>query len=555
MRIKKLACMVSIAVLMACSNEPKAEVAKAESPTKVATTDQVDQSYQQLDDFFNALAAEDRVLGSFAIYQDGKEAFDKAYIIEDDKVTETKDSYRYKIGSISKTFTSTLVFQVIEEGKLSLDTKLSEYFPEIQNAEKITIKMMLNHHSGIFNYTNHDEFQTYYQEPQTNAQMVARIKTYEPAFEPGEKGEYSNSNYLLLGYILEAISGKDYGQLIAEKIVQPLGLKETYLESVTEPEKNEVFSYMNRKGWEKIPQWEMSSADAAGAIVSSTHDLNVFYKGLFDGKLISESSLKTMITEEDNMGHGIFKREVDLGDKEAIGYWHNGRIENFSSGMMYFPEQKIGIAALMNGVGYDGAKIFRTLIRAAFGKSVEIPEFKTIEVSEDQLKAYVGEYASDTHPLGIKVMIQDGALYAQADGQGAFPLTPIDDHVFEFSAASIEMTFDPENKQFVIKQGGRADIFIDKKVKKEPPKVSVDSKTLESYVGLYKADDFPLDIEVMVKDGELKAQATGQPAFPLTPVSDTEFKFSLADIVIKFDAEKKQLAITQRGKTNIMIKE
>ncbi len=555
MKMKQLAGLISIAVLMACTNEPKAEVIESEVKVDKSVTESVTKSYKKLDDYFNALAAEDRVLGSFAVYENGKEVFDKAYIFKGDKVIETQDSYRYKIGSISKTFTSTLVFQMIEDGKLSLDTKLSKFFPEIKNADNITVKMMLNHHSGIFNYTNHDEFQTYYQEPQKNADMVARIKTYEPAFEPGEKGEYSNSNYLLLGYILEAISGKDYGELIAEKIAEPLGLHETYLESVTEPEKNEVFSYINREGWEQIPQWEMSSADAAGAIVSSTHDLNLFYKGLFDGKLISESSLETMITEEDNMGHGIFKREVDLGDEEAIGYWHNGRIENFSSGMVYFPEQKIGIAALINGTGYDGVKIFRTLTRSAFGKSIEIPEFKTVEVSEDQLKAYEGEFASDTHPLGIKVMIKDGVLHAQADGQGAFPLTPIDEHKFEFTAASIEMTFDPENKQFVIRQGGRADIFIDKTVKKAAPKNKIDEAVLKSYEGLYSADDFPLDIEVKVKDGDLFAQATGQSAFPLTPVSDDEFKFDLAGIVIKFDSAKNQLEITQRGHTTVMTKE
>ncbi len=552
MKIKMITIAVVAGVVMSCQAENDIQKETVASITSSVNQDSHD--FSKLDKYFATLADKEKVLGSFAIYKNGKEIFDKAYIVNGDKYQETDDTYRYKIGSISKTFTSTLVFQLIDEGKLRLDTKLAKYFPEIKNSEDITIKMMLNHHSGIFNYTSHEDFFSYYQEPQTADSMVKRIAELEPAFKPGEKGDYSNSNYLLLGYILESITGKDYGTLVKEKIANPLGLKETYLEEVTEPEKNEVFAFVRDDGWHKFPQWEMSTADAAGAIVSTTHDLNVFFKAIFDGELLSKESFETMIETEDTYGHGIFKREVEYDGKEYVGYWHNGRIERFSSGMMYFPEEKIGIAGLMNADVYDGSKVFKTVRKAAFGQDFEIPEFKDIQLTKEQLEVYVGEYSSDTHPLGIKVMVEGSTLKAQADGQGSFPLTAIDDDTFEFAGAGIEIKFDPDKKQFVIKQGGRADVFTQKSNVKEVTEKKISETILSKYVGVYKSDDFPLDIEIKLEDGNLKAQATGQPAFPLTPETERKFKFELADIVIEFEPNKDQLIITQRGKANIMKK-
>ncbi len=547
--------LLSILLMASLSSISVAEEnSTAAASDKQSSINTMTNNYEQLDKYFAALAEKEKVLGSFAIYKGGKNVYSKNYLAVDGKVKEEELGHRYKIGSITKTFTATLVLQLIEEGKLTLDTKLAKFFPEIKNADKITIEMMLNHHSGIFNYTNHEEFLNYYQQTQSNKEMVERIKTYEPVFEPGERGEYSNSNYLLLGYILEVITGKDYGVLVAEKIAKPLNLKATYLEEKTEPENNEVFSYQRSGSLVATEQWNMSTADAAGAIVSTTHDLNLFFKGLFEGKLISKDLLNKMIDVKDTYGYGIFKRTIELDDKEYVGYWHNGRIERFSSGMMYFPEQKIGVASLLNADLYDGSKIFRTMTNAAFSHQVVIPEFKVLKLTEKELKQYIGDYSSDTHPLGIKVMLDGEQLKAQADGQGAFPLTAIDKDKFEFEAAGIEMEFDPSSKEFLIKQGGRVDIFVEKSKKSAEKKIKVSEDILKSYVGLYKSDDFPLDIEVLITDGKFQAQATGQSAFPLTAVSETEFTFSLAGISIKFDAEKRQLAITQHGNTNIMTK-
>jgi CubicO group peptidase (beta-lactamase class C family) len=157
----------------------------------------------KMDKFFDGLSANNKGMGSLTIAKDGKIIYsravgishigDKGYVPADVKT-------KYRIGSITKMFTATLVFQLVEEGKLKLDDTLDKFFPEIPNAKKITIAQMLNHHSGIHNFTSDTQyFRSYYRRPQTHEQMLAVIAKTTPDFEPGTKAAYSNSNYVLLG--------------------------------------------------------------------------------------------------------------------------------------------------------------------------------------------------------------------------------------------------------------------------------------------------------------------------------------------------------------------
>lgn len=562
MKIKLIAMLMVTCFIGSCESEQKNSNAN-DTKKNIVTTNGLDSDfkseaakvdYSKLDKYLKVLQSNNRMAGSLAIYKNDQLDYKKALIVKGNELVDSEEDYKYKIGSISKTFTSVLVFQLIEEGKLSLETQLATYFPKVKNAEKISIKQLLNHHSGISNYTDTEEFTNYYDKFQTNDKMVARIEQLPVAFEPGEKGEYSNSNFLLLGYIIEKITNKDYGEVIEEKIAKPLNLQSTYLEEITESEKNEVFSYNYNDTWTKFPQWNMSTADAAGALVSTTKDLNVFFKALFDGELLSEESLALMIKEKDNFGHGIFSREFEFEGNKYIGYWHNGRIENFSSYMIYFPEVKTGIAIFLNALGFDGAKLGKDIMTAAFGGDITIPDFKVTELSIEQLEKFVGVYSSETHSLGIKILINDGKLFAQADGQGAFPLSALTEDSFEYPAAGITIKFDAPENMFSIKQGGRADVFVETS-SEDMPSVVVDNTILQNYIGTYASDNFPLDIVISVKDNKLFAQGTGQSPFPLTPVDEANFKFDLAGIKISFDSKNKQLTMIQGGNETVMTKQ
>jgi D-alanyl-D-alanine carboxypeptidase len=160
-------------------------------------------------------------------------------------------------------FTGTLVMQLVEEGKLTLETTLDKFYPEIQNAPKITIGMMLTHHSGLHNFTSDPVYMTYMLSPQTHQQMVARMALMKPDFEPGSKGQYSNTNFVLLSYIIEKITNKSYPELVKERIINKIGLKDTYYGVKTNTGNNEALSYMYDGKWKKFVETDMSIPSGA----------------------------------------------------------------------------------------------------------------------------------------------------------------------------------------------------------------------------------------------------------------------------------------------------
>ncbi|WP_417445469.1 serine hydrolase domain-containing protein [Kangiella sp.] len=517
-----------------------------------------EQSEQQLDHFFHRLAGENRFLGTAVIYQDTTPVYQ--ITIQPSKKakkgwrTSVDHDLKYKIGSISKTYAATIIFQLIEEGKITLDTKLSKFYPKVKNADKITIKHLLNHQSGIFNYTGEPDFINYVFLPKDKDFLVKRIESFDSVFEPGEKAEYSNSGYLLLGFIAEDIENKSYAKIVEERISQPYDLNDTYYGSTINNKNGEVDSFEYKGKWGKMAQWNMNIPGAAGALVSNADDLNKFFNLLFDGTIISEQSLQTMTSMDMKYGLGIFETSYGEEDNKLKGYWHNGGIEAFRTHLAHYPDKDLTVVLLSNGLRYDMREIYEAMLDAYHGKTVEEPEFgEPIDLTEDQLAPLVGNYSSDTFPLDIKLSVKDGQLYAQATGQGEFPLTAYPDDKFEYIEAGIEMRFDRDIDQFVLIQGGQGYAFTKEGAKKHKG-FEVPETVLEQYVGVYGADDFPLDLEISTKEGNLYGQATGQPEFPLTAESESRFRFKLAGIVINFEADKNQLTITQHGKDTVLTK-
>ena len=201
----------------------------------------------KLDQFFDALSANNKGMGSMAIAKDGNIIYsravgishigDKGYVSADAKT-------KYRIGSITKMFTATMIFQLVEEGKLKLDDTLDKFFPEIPNAKKITLAQMLNHHSGIHNFTDDAQhYLSYSRRPQTHEQILAIIAKTTPDFEPGAKADYSNSNYVLLGYIVEKVTKKSYKDALNERITAKINLTDTYYGGKINGANNESVSF------------------------------------------------------------------------------------------------------------------------------------------------------------------------------------------------------------------------------------------------------------------------------------------------------------------------
>jgi D-alanyl-D-alanine carboxypeptidase len=412
---------------------------------------------EKLGNYFDSLFVHHKVMGSFAIAEDNRPTFIKVVGFSDvEKKQKANVETQYRIGSISKMFTAVLMMKAVEEKKISLDKKLSDFYPEIPNADKITIENLLQHRTGIHNLTNEAEYWQYNTKPQTESSLVNIIKKYKSDFEPGSKYEYSNSNYILLGFILEKIYKKTYAELIKSKITKPLKLTLTEVGGKIDTSKNQAKSYEFTNGkYELSSETDMTIPIGAGNIISTPRDLLNFILGLEQGKLVKKESLEKMKNFVDDYGYGLLKVPFD----KHWGFGHTGGIDKFSSALFYFPDLKVAVAFSTNQSDMDTNEISIKMIETAIGKDFEIPSFKTMEIPENELQKYAGTYSSPDIPLKINIFIKDKKLMAQATGQGAFPLEATSNTRFKFDTAGIIVEFFPAKNQFIIMQGGTKNTF------------------------------------------------------------------------------------------------
>ncbi|MCX8490061.1 MAG: serine hydrolase [Cyclobacteriaceae bacterium] len=419
----------------------------------------------KLDSLFSVLAANDRAMGSVAISKNKKVLYSRAIgfssVEAGPKIVATEKT-KYRIGSITKTFTTVLIFQLIEEGKLSLTTTLDKYFPAVQNAKTITISNLLNHRSGIHNFTDDPDYLTWMTMPKSKMEMIAIIAKNKPNFVPDTKAQYSNSNFVLLGFIVEQLRKKSYAQILSDRIVKKVGLTDTYFGKATDLKDNECFSYQwSNNEWKKESETDMSIPHGAGAIVSTPTDLVMFMEALFAGKLVSQSSLLTMKTIVDGYGMGLF--QVPFGSKRAFA--HTGGIDGFSSNTAYFPEDSLAIAYCTNGQRYPMNDILIGMLSLYYNRAYSIPNFSApiFLIKASELDQYIGVYSSAQLPLKITITKKDAALTAQATGQASFPLDPVERDKFKFDRAGVILEFTPATGEMILKQGGGVFKFIREK--------------------------------------------------------------------------------------------
>lgn len=273
-----------------------------------------------------------------------------------------------RVGSTVKTFTATTILLLQEEGLLRMDDPIADYLSAkdlegIENAGEATICQLLQHSSGIYNYIQNLHFQTASLNDLTKTWSPAELLSYargeKAYFLPGTDVLYSNTNYILLGMIIEKVAGKPFYQVFEEKIFGPLSLRYTSF-AATDPVPDgiirgyvDLYSNFNLMEATYYSGWDYYTAD--GGLISNAYDLNVFLTNLFEGNLLSEVSLSEMKnwmgpTEgsgdgfETSYGLGIFKIETDFGE----AYLHSGDAIGYYASMVYFPEQGVTITWAVN---------------------------------------------------------------------------------------------------------------------------------------------------------------------------------------------------------------
>ncbi|MDO9510372.1 MAG: serine hydrolase domain-containing protein [Bacteroidales bacterium] len=413
----------------------------------------------RLDSLFQLLANNDKAMASVCIYHDGNEVYSKSigYSSVSDRKANSPET-RFRIGSISKSFTSVMIMQLLDEGLLKLETPLSDFFPQITNSKSIQIRHLVTHSSGIGSFTDDPEYLNYLTQKKTRKELLDIITAQEEVFKPGEKVSYSNSNFVLLAFIIENLTSSTYDEQLNKRIIKSLDLSRTSGGDKINPQNNEALSYkFDGKAWILESETDMSIPVGAGSVVSTPKDLCQFMTALFDGKLVSDSSLNRMTEAKEKFGIGLMR--FPFGNRKAYG--HTGGIDGFSSVVSYFPAEKVTVAFTSNGLSMAMNDILIGVLSIYFNEKYDFPDYskKAVVVDLELLKSYDGIYASAQIPLKLTMAVNDGVLMAQGTGQPAFPLTGISNTEFHFAPAGVVILFDetkPGTKcpGIVLKQGG-----------------------------------------------------------------------------------------------------
>jgi D-alanyl-D-alanine carboxypeptidase len=417
----------------------------------------------KLDSFFTALSVNNRIMGSFAVSKNEKIVYQKSIgyrSFSPDSILASSAT-QYRIGSITKVFTATMIFQLIDEGKLSLDTKLLKYFPLMPNSERITISDLLSHTSGLMDYVNDLADKSWITIPHTKAELLDTIAKRKVHFEPGSKQQYSNSGYLLLAYIVEKITGKPYSKALEDRIVNKLKLKSTTSAVPNDAGKVEAKPYAMVSKWTGIKDIYFPNVIGVGDILSTPADLLTFLNALSSGNLISANSYAQMSTfkEQNQFAKGLLR--VPFYDQAGLG--HNGGTYGSYSVVYNFKKSGISIATCVNGLDYSLNDISIALLSISNGKAFEIPSFKKVVIAKEEMESHLGIYATTTFPMKITVVKNGDALFAQATGQSAFPLEALTKDKYKFDGAGIVMEFNEEKQEMTLKQSGQTTVFTKEK--------------------------------------------------------------------------------------------
>jgi CubicO group peptidase (beta-lactamase class C family) len=417
--------------------------------TDAARMEQIVQSYVPSKQF----------MGSVLVAQDGKILLDKGYGFANlEWEIPNTSTTKFRLGSITKQFTAASILLLEERGKLKVEDPVKKYMPEAPAAwDKVTIFHLLTHTSGIPSFTSFPDYRSREAEAMTPEKLVAWFRDKPLEFEPGEKWNYSNSGYVLLGYLIEKISGQSYSDFVQQNIFTPLGMKDSGYDSNSEVIAHRAAGYSRDKsGPVNAGFVHMSIPFSAGALYSTAEDLLRWEQGLFGGKLLKPESLAKMTTPfKEDYAFGLSVSSKN-GHKVIA---HGGGIEGFNTFLAYYPDDKLVVAVLANLNGPFAENIGGQLAQVVHGEKVVLAsERKEITLSPDILRKYVGTYEL-TPTFSIVMTLEDGHLMTQATNQPKIPIFAESETVFFLKVVDAQVEFIKNEKgevtSLVLHQGGR----------------------------------------------------------------------------------------------------
>lgn len=406
---------------------------------------------QKLDELMNAYSNTNKFNGSVLIAAEGKILLQKGYGWKNVSENSKNDvNSVFRIYSVTKTFTSTVILKLVELKKLALSDKLSKFYPGFPNGDSISIEHLLTHTSGIYEYTKGNNMPD-----QTERSLIEFLKSKPLDFSPGTSWSYSNSGYWLLGFIIQKVTGISYEDAVRNFILKPLRMEHTgfdfkYLKSTDKSTGYEIFTSEEKK---EAEVYEPPGPFAAGAIYSTVGDLYKFHRGLQTFKIIGEALLRSAYTAyKNNYGYGWAIRTYE--GNEVVS--HSGGAAGFRSNLARIPKKDICVVLLNNTENANTEVITKNIVNILLQKEYILPT--EIHLSKEILYRYTGYYRVSP-VFSMHITIEDGRLNAQATGQGNSILLARKENYFYSEEANGFVEFIKDEKglfnELIIHQGGQ----------------------------------------------------------------------------------------------------
>ena len=414
----------------------------------------------RMDQIVQSYASSRQFMGSVLVARGSDVVFSKSYgsaNLEWD-IPDTP-STKFRLGSLTKQFTAASILLLEERGKLSVTDSVKKYLPDAPAAwDRITIFHVLTHTAGIPSFTSFPDYPALEPFSTTPEKLVARFRDKPLEFEPGEKWNYSNSGYVLLGYLIERISGQTYSQFLQTNIFTPLGMKDSGYDSTSAVIAHRATGYApGPNGPVNAGFINMTVPFAAGALYSTTEDLLKWQIGLYGGKLLSAASLQKMTTPFKN--DYAFGLQVGTANGRKV-IDHGGGIEGFNTELAYYPDDKLTVVVLGNLNGAAPGAIALYLGAVALGRTVTLPgERKEIAIDPSVLSRCVGEYELSPGNV-LTIAVDEGHLRAQRGRQPPVAFFPQSETAFFARVVDAQLEFSGTDArgratQVTLRQNGR----------------------------------------------------------------------------------------------------
>jgi len=458
-----------------------------------------------------------------------------------------KPEHRMRLGSITKQFAAAALLKLIDEGKAKLDDPLAKFLPDYPNGSAITLAQLLNHSSGVKSYTGIPGYMhNPIRQQLSTAELVKVFKDLPADFAPGADFRYNNSGYVLVGAVVEAISGKPWHEALDAALLKPQRVAVSYPgEQGLVPGMVQGYSKAGRDALSVAGVLSMTQPHAAGALVGDVQALWRWNQALHGGQLLKPETYQRMVTPE---GAAVKARYgYGIGTDSLRGQpmlQHGGGIHGFSTLLVYQPELKLTVALLANsdssGINLD--LIARKLGAKAMGKPY--PAIQPVAVDAQALKAFEGIYSADGKDSRT-LRVQGDALTSTRSGSQPFKLTPLgkDRFAFSNSVAQVQLERDAQGKVVAMHyfadadgQGERWPRTADLPQRAE---YALQPAEQQALVGEYKSARFSIKVFVD-EQGQLRGQALGQPVVTLKASGPREIYIVEVDATLSFAAEGEQ---------------